>query len=137
MIKKGDLGAKCPSWKGGKVNKHGYVGVWNQERGEYDYEHRNVMESSLGRKLLSGEVVHHVNGDKTDNRLSNLKLLTKSSHVVEHYKEGFSPRQKLTIKQIRYIRCSEKSNSDLAKTLGVSYGAIYDIRNRASRWSLV
>lgn len=37
-------------------------------------QHRHVMEESLGRPLQHGEVVHHINGEKTDNRLENLYL---------------------------------------------------------------
>ncbi len=37
-------------------------------------EHRYVMQESLGRPLTQKEVVHHLNGDRGDNRLENLAL---------------------------------------------------------------
>lgn len=54
------------------LNEDGYVRV--RLRGKPAFEHRLVMEEKLGRALLPGETVHHMNGIRTDNRPENLEL---------------------------------------------------------------
>lgn len=46
--------------------------------------HRKVMELYLGRKLRRDEHVHHINGDKRDNRIENLMVVTPQEHVLIH-----------------------------------------------------
>jgi hypothetical protein len=46
--------------------------------------HRHLMEQHLGRALLSDEHVHHRNGNRFDNRLENLEVLSAAAHMHLH-----------------------------------------------------
>lgn len=65
-------------WKPGYVANNGYRVIRVNKKAVY--EHRHIMELHLGRKLLRYEHVHHINEDKTDNRIENLKVLTANEH---------------------------------------------------------
>jgi hypothetical protein len=48
------------------------------------HEHRVIMEKHLGRSLRSDEIVHHIDGDKTNNDISNLIIMSQSEHAKLH-----------------------------------------------------
>ena len=78
--KPGLVGDKNPAWKGGrKDDGHGYWLIWKPDHpfcdsNGYVLEHRLVMEKKLGCYLTREEVVHHIDGNKKNNVISNLML---------------------------------------------------------------
>lgn len=75
-----------PNYKNGISDKGEYIKIWSpnhpyKDVNNYVYEHRLIMEQYLGRYLDPKEEIHHINGNKKDNRIENLQLLSKSEHT--------------------------------------------------------
>lgn len=75
-----------PRWRGGRTkDRSGRILIWcpghpRAHNGRYVYEHILIVEHALGRPLPKSEIVHHINGDPSDNRNCNLLVCTKSYH---------------------------------------------------------
>jgi hypothetical protein len=114
-------------------------------------EHRVIMEKHIGRKLGRDEIVHHLNGDKRDNRLDNLQIVTRAEHGRMHQtgrilsaetrqklcevRKGIPHRycRKLSDEQVEYIkvcyipRDKEFGARALGRRFGVSHKTIIEV----------
>lgn len=93
-------GERNARWGGSKlVTSHGYIAVrvpidhphaWGPpalRRFKYAYEHILVMMAHIGRPIAENEIVHHRDGDRTNNDLRNLQLMTAADHQRLHANE--------------------------------------------------
>ena len=88
LRKSGELRAK-----GTSIKPNGYVEYTrgpNKGRGV----HVVVMEEHIGRGLYANEIVHHIDGIKTNNELSNLQLMSRSEHASHHALENYPFRKR-------------------------------------------
>lgn len=93
LCKKNITGDKNPNWKGGVMYDRGRKLIYlpyhpNPDRLNYCYEYKLIMEKYLGRYLKNDEVVHHIDGDITNNNIKNLQVMTQSEHINLHIKQG-------------------------------------------------
>lgn len=72
--------------KGTRINSQGYV---EYTRGPHKGKrvHVVLIEERLGRRLRSDECVHHIDGDRQNNHINNLALMTFAAHARLHRRE--------------------------------------------------
>ena len=94
-ITKSHPGEPNNNWKGGEVDDgYGRVLIYSPDHpnptyaGTHVYRYRLVMEEKLGRFLDPKEIVHHINGNNSDDRPENLEVMSQSEHAKKHNVNG-------------------------------------------------
>lgn len=95
----------------------GYIKI--NHNGKQVRQHRVVMESIIGRPLLRSEHVHHINGDRSDNRPQNLQLIDGREHIRQHREERWSMREAIS------LRAQGKTFREIGEILSASTQAVY------------
>jgi len=109
IIAKGRIGIYIPEHP--KCNNRGYV-----------LRYRFIMEQSIGRFLDSNELVHHKNGNKLDDRIINLDIMTRSDHAKHH--DNFNHKNKLDYSKIKKLRIKGYGYKRMSKVLGYPRSSI-------------
>lgn len=69
-----------------RVSNSGYHQFRDPSTGKWSNTHRRVAKKKLGGKIGHGREVHHIDGNKRNNRPSNLTVLSKAQHRSIHSK---------------------------------------------------
>ena len=109
----------------------GYLAISSKDRGvkRTFYLHRLVAEAFLGKPADSNEV-NHLDGDKSNNHVSNLEWTTHSQNLQHAVRHGLTTRNALKpadVKMIRKLIADGVSRKEIASCYGVSLSAISHI----------
>lgn len=121
------LGSKCPTWKGGiRKTKSGYVQRLYKDHPRADssgyvMEHILVWEQATGVIVPEGCCIHHLNGNKADNRIENLCMMTHGAHTAMHHLGTHkSEEAKAKISALAKERLSDKRNHPFFREVDMS-----------------
>jgi hypothetical protein len=130
------------------INSDGYLtGIFRVDKNPINYKvHRILAESFIG-SIPEGFEVNHINGIKTDNRLENLEIVSKSKNIKHAFDlclnkprrgelNGMCKIDSDTAKWIKEMTKNGFTESQISSQLNVSIHTVRDIR-RGRTWKHV
>lgn len=93
--------------------------------------HRIVADHFL-KKSIHNKEINHLDGNKKNNKISNLEVCNSSENAIHAILNGFRPRVKLTLNDVIEIRKSNLDHKTLAKNYNVTLSNIKCVINRKS-----
>ena len=92
-MREASSGSRNPNWKGGIIQHNkGYVYIWKPDHPKvnslgYVLRSRLVAEEKLGRYLYPGEIPHHKNEIRNDDRPENIEVMESRSAHMKHHRQ--------------------------------------------------
>lgn len=111
FIAGGRVGVYLPNHPG--ANNRGYI-----------LKSRYIMEQKMERLLLPKEIVHHKNGDKTDDSPENLELTNNNDHTKYHHKKNDISKRILDYNKMAFYIAQGFGYKRTAKILGYNVHSV-------------
>jgi hypothetical protein len=116
-------------------SQKGYISMKNKE-GKYIYMHRVILERKLGIVLTNNDEPDHINGDRSDNRRDNLRLLThleNCANIKKPNRNNCNKKESRRYKGVSFDRAKQKWRARISHD-GVTYHLGYfDTEKEAAR----
>ena len=91
-------------------------------------EHRLVAEFSLGRKLKTGELIHHKDYNSLNNAIDNLVVMTKKEHDILHTKDMLGENNPMNrFPEKNWLIKQDWSDSNNGRFKGYTPEQVFDI----------
>lgn len=116
-----------------RINKRGYELLVQYTRtGNGIYYHTIVVEKNLGKQLPEGALVHHINYNKSDNRIHNLLICKNSFHHGEIHRQTDAFK---ACGNASWLRCVHCKKYDSPKTIYTDNASRYYHKNCSSKYA--
>ena len=90
----------------------------------YVKKHRLVMEQSVGRYLSRDEIVHHIDGNKKNNNIDNLMIVTMAEHRAIHNYQDREYKKLYNINEVEKLYLEGNSTREVARILGMGKSTV-------------